>query len=97
MAVPEICEWKSEHARLLERKRAAVTQPFTRDYNIWPGFASLSFFFPFFLSGIISHKFRFFDQRRIVVYTHTYIYMNSLFIRLSFLGLSTGVSVNQLE
>lgn len=95
MAVPEICEWKSEHARPLERKRAAVTQPFTRDYNIWPGFASLSFFFPFFLSGIISHKFRFFDQRRIVVYTH--IYMNSLFIRLSFLGLSTGVSVNQLE
>lgn len=97
MAVPEICEWKSEHARPLERKRAAVTQPFTRDYNIWPGFASLSFFFPFFLSGIISHKFRFFDQRRIVVYTHTYIYMNSLFIRLSFLGLSTEVSVNQLE
>lgn len=95
MAVPEICEWKSEHARPLERKRAAVTQPFTRDYNIWPGFASLSFFFPFFLSGIISHKFRFFDQRRIVVYTH--IYMNSLFIRLSFLDLSTGVSVNQLE
>lgn len=75
MAVPEICEWKSEHARPLERKRAAVTQPFTRDYNIWPGFGSLSFFFPFFLSGIISHKFRFFDQRRIVVYTYTYIYI----------------------
>lgn len=96
MAVPEICEWKSEHARPLERKRAAVTQPFTRDYNIWPGFASLSFFFPFFLSGIISHKFLRSEKNR-RVHTHTYIYMNSLFIRLSFLGLSTGVSVNQLE
>lgn len=69
MAVPEICEWKSEHARPLERKRAAVTQPFTTAITIF-GFGSLSFFPPlfFFLSRIIYRINFFLDQRRIVVY-----------------------------
>lgn len=98
MAVPEICEWKSEHARPLENARPL--------HNHLPATTIFGRGLPSFLSSFLFsfpelYRINFFDQRRIVVYTHIYIYEFAFYpiIVLRFkhrgFGKSTRIMINK--